>query len=160
MNETHNLKWEKLYWFLDKLSLEDKLSSTFDNDYIIHRNKKVPILMTSDGPIMPSQFDLWVAHTNFEIDFKKVVNILYSISGVEVVRPVSRYRFEVCIGKLFDGEVVRQEIKNKLCTQANRSWALVQDENTKKLVTITGDSPSEVIQKANNNKIVKKSWKT
>jgi hypothetical protein len=60
-----------------------------------------------------SSFDCWIGHTNFDITIK-TKNILDKIEGVEVLKVLSRYRFFIGIGKLFDFKEVRQEIEENL----------------------------------------------
>lgn len=62
---------------------------------------------------LASNFDCWVAHTNFNIteDIKNTVN---KIPGVEILKIHSRYRFFIGIGKMFNFSNVRQDIEKAL----------------------------------------------
>jgi hypothetical protein len=62
---------------------------------------------------MLSSFDCWIGHTNFDIT-PSVKNILDSTAGVEVLKVLSRYRFFIGIGKLFDFKEVRKNIEEEL----------------------------------------------
>lgn len=55
------------------------------------------------------QYDWHIAHTNFNIT-EKVVEDLSLIDGVELLLPVSRYRFMVAFGKAFNQENVKDLI--------------------------------------------------
>lgn len=62
------------------------------------------------------QFKLWLANTNFSItkgDYDK----LCKVDGVEIVIPVTRYKFIVGVGKLFDFSKVRVDIEFVLCNK-------------------------------------------
>lgn len=60
------------------------------------------------------QFKLWMAHTNFTVS-SKVKNTIMKIPGVEIFRPISKYRFIIAIGKVFKFSDVRIAIENALC---------------------------------------------
>jgi len=62
---------------------------------------------------MITNFDCWVGHTNFDIT-PKIKKDLDSISGIEVLKIFSRYRFFIGIGKMFDFKNVRNNIENLL----------------------------------------------
>lgn len=52
-------------------------------------------------------FNFWVCHSNFNID-DKCVDIIEICEGVETLEVISRYRFRISIGRIFDdGEVMR-----------------------------------------------------
>lgn len=59
-------------------------------------------------------FQLWQADTNFKItkgDWKKLIDI----NGVEILVPITRYKFMVGVGKLFSFSNVRVDIEFALC---------------------------------------------
>lgn len=62
---------------------------------------------------MLATFDCWIGHTNFDIT-PTIKNILDTTEGVEVLKVLSRYRFFVGVGKLFDFKEVRQNIEEHL----------------------------------------------
>lgn len=62
---------------------------------------------------MLSTFDCWIGHTNFDIT-SVIKNTLDTTRGVEVLKVLSRYRFFIGIGKLFDFKEVRQNIEENL----------------------------------------------
>lgn len=48
-----------------------------------------------------SSYECWIGHTNFDIT-QDIKNTLDEIEGVEMLRILSRYRFFIGLGKLFD----------------------------------------------------------
>lgn len=62
---------------------------------------------------LTTNFDCWIAHTNFDIT-ETIKSIINKVEGVEVLKIHSRYRFFIGIGKMFDFKEVRKEIENKL----------------------------------------------
>lgn len=60
---------------------------------------------------MLTNFDCWMAHTNFDIT-PKIKNELDLIKGVELLKVCSRYRFFIGVGKMFDFKEVRQRIED------------------------------------------------
>lgn len=62
---------------------------------------------------MVTSFDCWVGHTNFNIT-QDTKSTLDSIEGVEVLKIMSRYRFFVGIGKMFEFKNVRKSIEKAL----------------------------------------------
>jgi len=58
-------------------------------------------------------FDCWVGHTNFDLT-PNIKNMLDKIPGIEVLKILSRYRFFIGVGKLFDFKEVRKEIEENL----------------------------------------------
>lgn len=79
----------------------------------------MPILPISkelmDDMAMLSNFDCWIGHTNFDIT-KEIKSILNKTEGVELLKVLSRYRFFVGIGKMFDFKEVRKKIENHIIT--------------------------------------------
>lgn len=59
------------------------------------------------------QFKMWMGHTNFSIT-RDVVEVLQSIPGVEVLQIMTRYRFIIGVGELFDIRDVRRTIETQL----------------------------------------------
>ena len=57
-----------------------------------------------------SSYECWIGHTNFDIT-KDIKNKLDEIEGVEMLRILSRYRFFIGLGKLFDFKNVRKNIE-------------------------------------------------
>ena len=73
----------------------------------------LPVPVTDDLAnelTLMSSFDCWIGHTNFDIT-PSVKQILNEISGVEILKICSRYRFFIGIGRMFDFTNVREEIE-------------------------------------------------
>ena len=62
---------------------------------------------------MLSNYDCWIGHTNFDIT-PIVKDKLDKISGIEVLKICSRYRFFIGIGNMFDFTDVRKIIEGEL----------------------------------------------
>jgi len=86
--------------FLEKIP---KLVSTPTGIYQLH--DKMSVL---------NQFDCWLGYTNFDIT-KKVKSTLERAEGVELLDIMSRYRFFIGVGKLFNFSEVRRDIESILC---------------------------------------------
>ena len=68
-----------------------------------------------DDMAMLSNFDCWIGHTNFDIT-KEIKSMLNKTEGVELLKVLSRYRFFVGIGKMFDFKEVRKNIEYNIIT--------------------------------------------
>jgi hypothetical protein len=89
-------------------SLEDEEKDTS------HLNMMLPITRQLIEDItMLSNFDCWIAHTNFDIT-PKIKDRLNSIPGIELLKICSRYRFFIGIGQMFDFKEVRNKIEESL----------------------------------------------
>jgi hypothetical protein len=62
---------------------------------------------------LTTNFDCWIAHTNFDIT-ETIKSAINKIEGIEVLKIHSRYRFFIGVGKMFDFKEVRKEIENRL----------------------------------------------
>lgn len=64
---------------------------------------------------MMTNFDCWLGHTNFDItpDIKRKLN---KVSGIEVLKIISRYRFFIGVGKMFEFKSVRGAIEEQILT--------------------------------------------
>lgn len=108
---------------LQNLSNEEDDDEEDDEDYLSvadggEENKILsPILPITNQVIedvsMLAIFDCWVGHTNFDLTVN-VKNILDKVPGVEVLKILTRYRFFIGVGKLFDFKEVRKEIEDTL----------------------------------------------
>lgn len=65
-------------------------------------------------------FNFWMGHTNFDIT-GDVLNKLSMIPGVETVDVITRYRFRLGIGKVFDANEVKKAIEEKFCGKPVRT---------------------------------------
>ena len=77
----------------------------------------MPILPISkelmDDMAMLSNFECWIGHANFDIT-KEIKSKLNKTEGVELLKVLSRYRFFVGIGKMFDFKEVRKNIEKNI----------------------------------------------
>lgn len=60
-----------------------------------------------------SSYECWIGHTNFDVT-NSMKNILDKIEGVEILRILSRYRFFIGLGKLFEFKEVRKNIEHNI----------------------------------------------
>jgi hypothetical protein len=72
------------------------------------------------------QFKMWMAHTNFSIT-DEVLIAIEEVPGVEVLQPMTRYRFIVGVGELFDIREVRTAIEEMLGCHKDFD-SMIQDE--------------------------------
>lgn len=82
------------------------------------------------------EFRLWQADTNFKLtkrDWKNLVDT----NGVEILIPITRYKFMVGVGKLFDFSKVRVDIEFALCRKHKLDIAInhIEDVSLKTKLT-------------------------
>ena len=121
-------------------TLQQNLQSTIEEDVLKElSDEELQMLLESGEDFMPphtetvhfpvdenmienatlaSNFDCWMVYTNFNIteDVKEELN---KTEGVEVLKIVSRYRFFVGIGKMFNFKEVRKDIEENLTDKGN-----------------------------------------
>ena len=78
----------------------------------------IGVFNVSDSMNPFKHYKFWLGHTNFNIS-PEVIRIIKNIPGVEVLRPISRYRFFIGIGKLFNlsdiqGIITKELIENPI----------------------------------------------
>lgn len=102
--------------FTDSDDGDDEEYSTQDEEKSLG-NK---IIMTELGPLgvnkrslMIGKVSMWLCNTNFTISDNHI-NVINEVSGVEILKPLSRYRFLVGFSSLFDCEVAKKKIVEKL----------------------------------------------
>lgn len=59
------------------------------------------------------QFDCWVGHTNFDIT-PAIISTIEEIEGVEALKAITRYKFFLGVGNLFDFKKIRLEIEKEI----------------------------------------------
>jgi hypothetical protein len=94
----------------------EEIEADGDDEVLLDQNEPfiVAIPETLSGEIqLTTNFDCWIAHTNFDIT-EKIKNTINKIEGVEALKVYSRYRFFIGVGKMFDFKEVRKEIENRL----------------------------------------------
>lgn len=65
-------------------------------------------------------YDCWVGHTNFDIT-PSLKRKLSKIEGVEALKIVSRYRFFVGVGRMFNFSDVRKSVETEIEEKTNES---------------------------------------
>jgi hypothetical protein len=86
------------------------------NDEQVEDSLIIPVPITdelSNEIAIMSSFDCWIGHTNFDIT-PSVKKTLDEISGVEILKICSRYRFFIGVGRMFDFKNVREEIEKTI----------------------------------------------
>lgn len=155
------LKWESKIWFFDDREDEVEAKAHSDPDYIKHSKAASNKLLIGPGGIdCPYDYNIWVGHTNFRLKKDELLNVCKSVDGVEHCTLMSDYRFQILIGKLFNGENIRSTIKNSLCSEPpkpKRYIAIIECGNKQKHVM--GDTQEEAEEKIPKEaKVLKKSW--
>lgn len=93
-------------------ALEEELGEmeSFKNDYpmIVTDMGIIPILESNDPEKV---FDFWVGYTDFDIT-NKVATKIKNVQGVEILDIWTRYRFRICVGRMFRSEDVKKDIQN------------------------------------------------
>jgi CRISPR/Cas system-associated exonuclease Cas4 (RecB family) len=95
---------------------EPKLVDEYEEDgEFIGESKKYTLtsfgLHEVDDALHPlREFQVWIADTNFGLTNKQV-KLASRINGVEIFKPITRYKFLVAVGKLFDFSEVRVDIE-------------------------------------------------
>tara|TARA_Y100000004_G_scaffold29937_1_gene31072 strand:- start:2732 stop:3322 length:591 start_codon:yes stop_codon:yes gene_type:complete len=96
----------------DEESIEDALNFL----------EKIPSLVTTpmgmfqlhDKMNILNQFDCWMGYTNFEIT-NSIRDTLEKVEGVELLNIMTRYRFFLGVGKMFNFSDVRRAVESLLC---------------------------------------------
>jgi len=104
--------------------------------------EKIPSLVTTpmgmfqlhDKMSILNQFDCWMGYTNFDIT-NSVKDTLEKVEGVELLNIMTRYRFFLGVGKMFNFSEVRRAIESLLCESEI-------DEYSKESVSIIRDNIS------------------
>ncbi len=77
---------------------------------------EIGVLGINTKNLLTSKVSMWILQSNFNITHEHIMNIS-RISGVEILRPISRYRFLVGFGGLFDEQKVKLRINKELIPQ-------------------------------------------
>ena len=137
------IAWEK--WDADLIEQEiaEQLQIDEDDEELasdaMSLMKKIPKLVSTPVGIFQlhdkanpiKQLDCWTGHTNFDIT-KSVQQKIEHIKGVELLMVLSRYRFFVGVGKLFDFKSVRRKLESAVCKNLTKQKN--QDDDTNKEV--------------------------
>lgn len=73
-----------------------------------------------------SRFDCWIGHTNFNIT-TSIKNKLNEVDGIEVLNVVSRYRFFIGIGKMFQFSDVRKDIEKTIISKGETLGSAIEE---------------------------------
>jgi hypothetical protein len=163
--------WEKVNYSLDKIrdkwivdddesGIDDIISVEEDDMFPVNRVVSTPMgIFEVDDAFNPlNHFNFWIANTDFDLT-KSFVDILDTIPGVEGIKIMSRYRFILAIGTLFDPSKVRLLIELKVGTlslsksvldkkeeleSSGKDWTMFVYPNLNScLYTIVGDDDYE-----------------
>ncbi|MFW9881900.1 MAG: hypothetical protein ACFFG0_53230 [Candidatus Thorarchaeota archaeon] len=108
-----HIKGGKIEWS------EHILDFSHDEEDFIENNEENNMFITPFGYLINNEgnpikdLKFWVGDTNF--DLTVTGDIISKISGVDLYRQISKYKFAIMIGKLFDEEVVKDNIERCLC---------------------------------------------
>ena len=135
--------------------------------------ENIPSLVTTpmgmyqlhDKMSIMNQFDCWMGYTNFDIT-ESVKETIENIEGVELLNIMTRYRFFLGVGKLFDFPDVRREIEKSLRGDSSpdddteeavemirdnistdRYWAIFVCKSGEILYTSTNEDDDEIYKK-------------
>tara|TARA_R100000742_G_C4238382_1_gene58560 strand:+ start:45 stop:464 length:420 start_codon:yes stop_codon:yes gene_type:complete len=73
-----------------------------------------------------SRFDCWIGHTNFNIT-TSIKNKLNEVDGIEVLNVVSRYRFFIGVGKMFQFSDVRKDIEETIISKGETLGSAIEE---------------------------------
>lgn len=92
-------------------SYDDEEDDDDEESLVFMRFPVTPDLLSSIK--LATTFDCWVAHSNFDIT-PTIHDQLNDIPGVELLKVLTRYRFLIGVGKVFEFTNIRHEIRNTL----------------------------------------------
>lgn len=96
---------------------EEENEFDLDFDFLNGENEEITIVPVPNYFFeqieLICNYDCWIGHTNFDIT-GIIKNIINKTQGVEVLKIMSRYRFFVGVGKMFEFSDVRKEIEEKI----------------------------------------------
>lgn len=127
------IKWEKHYDPAEDFSehINQMLANSEDDDESPFPNK-ITKFFFSPPPKPTLSFNLWYMHTDFYITHQ-VGEIIKSVPGVEILKPISPYRALIGFGKAFhgpNGEVghIIKAIEQALCLEQDSKLASPNDD--------------------------------
>ena len=121
------IAWEK--WDVDLIeedAIEELMEENTHEPELVEEAlefmNRIPKLVTTpmgmfqmhDKMNILNQFECWMGYTNFDITHD-VQNAIETTEGVELLSILTRYRFFIGTGKLFEFSDIRKEIENRLC---------------------------------------------
>ena len=120
---TKNINWQ----FLDMMEVDFEPMEAME---------QMEELGLPSGMILPrpatihDDLEYWIANCNFPIT-KQIVDILDNINGIELLKVVSKHRFVIGLGKMFNLTEVRKDIDKMVCGKTKNQTELDRIENTK-----------------------------
>tara|TARA_R100000008_G_C3586369_1_gene172686 strand:+ start:1825 stop:2442 length:618 start_codon:yes stop_codon:yes gene_type:complete len=145
------IAWEK--WDTDLLEqdmIDDVIETSSEDgedieliEEALDLMSRIPKLVTTPAGVFQmhdkmnvlNQFDCWMGHTNFDIT-QSVKDLIEKSDGVEMLIIISRYRFFIGVGQLFDFRNVRTNIESALIGEQ-------LDDDTRESVTLIKEMISE-----------------
>jgi hypothetical protein len=99
---------------ISDISEDIKYIENMINDGVINLETRVPISQELAEEIsLAINFDCWIGYTNFDIT-PSLRRKIEKTEGVEALKIVSRYRFFIGVGKMFNFSDVRQSIEKQI----------------------------------------------
>ena len=131
------IEWKRhTFSFQDNEDDDDNDFEENDSGYSDVKMLKLPqIINTPLGPykfndsLNPfKQFNFWMGEANFDITHG-IINKIKKVSGVEILIVLTRYRFIVAIGSIFDESEVQQNIEIEVLDKDINTIVLSKIEN-------------------------------
>lgn len=138
------IKWKK---FLQELTEE---SEENDEEQVFKMPKQHMIRTLG---IFPNDYNAWMAHCNFDINNMEILQLIRSIEGVEECSILSRYRFVVTIGEMFNSSKVKIDIQNKLNIKQDKFIVPLETHEAINDIFDNNKDKYTIIYIAPNNKI-------
>ena len=121
---------KKIQWESYNLPKKQVDNTDFDE----HNEDKLPKILETpfgyfqvDDTMNPiKQFQCVIANTNFPVT-KKIKSTINAIEGVEVLIIISRYKFIIGVGKLFDVNVIQKNIEKIICNDKTQEVYVCHD---------------------------------
>lgn len=147
------IKWHSQHLEIDVLSGKlNEFEEDFDDgdleeeEYMDSEQMNVQNVMSTpfglwrvDDSMHPyKQFQLWMGYTNFSIN-QNVVNTIKTTPGVEVLQVMTRYRFIMGVGELFNIHDVRTSIEKALLCNKDEKEMIENKEILKKIDMLKKD---------------------
>lgn len=114
---------------IDYKEFEQELESDFESVNITTKPKLVNtpygLIDVSNEANPYLNYEAWIMHTKFTLTPKRIMDIA-NIPGIEVVKPISRYRLFLAFGKLFTFTEIRKSINDLFNINSNISMKNVE----------------------------------
>lgn len=99
----------------------EELLETMSKDGTMEMGMGVPVSQALIEDLsLAINYDCWVGHTNFDIT-ETIKSKLSQIEGIEALKIVSRYRFFVGVGRMFNFSDVRKSVETEIEEKPNES---------------------------------------